>query len=310
MEDRGGLIKGRLLPGNGRELVEGLEEGKKEASSISDSVEKFKLLFEKAPDPAIVMKGDIFVECNEAAVQCMRCPGKDSLIGLRPSAISTRSQPDGRSSSEKAGELIGKALRDGAVRFDWRLCAFDGDDLWVDVSLAAIPMEGENMLYAVCKDITRRKKAQELEKAELKVKSAHLEEMNAALKVLINEREKDRTELEEKIVTNINRLVVPYIEKLKKCSLPPYSMTYVDIIEGNLRDLVSPFLQKLGLKCAFLTPTEMRIADLIRSGRSTKQIAEALNMEPGAVNFHRANIRKKLGINNVKINLMSYLSSL
>ncbi|MDD3846923.1 MAG: LuxR C-terminal-related transcriptional regulator [Syntrophorhabdaceae bacterium] len=298
------------MPGSRPELVEGSEEGRKETGSIAGGAEKFKLLFEKAPDPALVMEGDIFVECNEAAVRCMRCPGKKSLIGLHPSAISMRNQPDGRSSSQKARELMDKALRDGVVRFDWKHRTFDGDDLWVDVSLVAIPMEGKSILYTVWRDITRRKKAQELEKAELGVKSAHLEEMNAALKVLINERKRDSAELEEKIVTNINRLVVPYIEKLKKCSLPPYSMTYVDIIEDNLRDLVSPFLQKLGLKCAFLTPTEMRIADLIRSGRSTKQIAEVLNMEPGAVNFHRTNIRKKLGINKVKINLMSYLSSL
>lgn len=309
MEDRGGLIKGRSLPGSRPELVEGPEE-RKEAGSIADSGDKFKLLFEKAPDPALVMEDGTFVECNEAAVQCMRCPGKESLIGLRPSAISTRSQPDGRPSSEKARELIEKAHRDGAVRFDWKHRTFDGDDLWVDVSLAAITMGGKSMLYSVWRDITRRERTRELKRAELKVKSAHLEEMNAALKVLINEREKDRAELEERIVTNINRLVVPYIEKLKKCSLPPHSMRYVDIIEENLRDVVSPFLQRLGLKCAFLTPTEMRIADLIRGGRSTKQIAQALNMEAGAVNFHRANIRKKLGINKVKINLTSYLSSL
>jgi len=271
---------------------------------------KFRLFFERSPDPTFLMEGDTFIDCNEAALKCMRCPGKHGIIGLRPSAISTPRQPDGKPSREKARELIDRVLRDGVVRFDWKHRTFDGEDLWVDVCLSVVPVEGKDIIYTVWRDITGRKQAEEQEKAELEVKSIRLEEMNAALKVLINEREKDRTQLEEKIVTNINTLVVPYVEKLKKCGLAARPMAYTRIIEENLKDVVSPFLQELGLKCAYLTPTEKRVANLIRSGMTTKQIAEALHMETGAVNFHRTNIRKKLGINNVKINLMSYLSSL
>ena len=163
-----------------------------------------------------------------------------------------------------------------------------------------------------CEDITEQKKAEEAlrrSEGELEMKSANLEEMNAALKVLLNEREKDRVELEEKIVTNINKLVFPYIERLKKSRLDPQYMTHIDIIATNLNDIVSPFLQKLGLRSVHLTPTEMRIANLIKNGKTTKEIGEALQMTTGAINFHRNNIRKKLGLNNEKINLMSYLLS-
>lgn len=172
-------------------------------------------------------------------------------------------------------------------------------------------LTGEYLM--TCEDITERRKTEEaLEKreAELEIKSTNLEEMNSALKVLLKERENDKVELEEKILSNVRELVLPYIEKLKRSRLDSQYMTYVDIIETNLNDIVSPFLQKMGLKYAHLTPTEIEIANLIKNGKRTKEIGDLLHMSPGAINFHRNNIRKKLGLNNEKVNLRSYLMSL
>jgi len=162
-------------------------------------------------------------------------------------------------------------------------------------------------------DITEQKKAEEelqRKKAELDIKSANLEEVNAALKILLRERENDKRELEERILSNVKELVIPYIEKLKRCRLDPNHMTYVDIIETNLNDIISPFLQKMGLKYARLTPTELEVANLIKNGKRTKEISEILHISTGAINFHRNNIRKKLGLNKEKINLRSYLLSI
>lgn len=162
-------------------------------------------------------------------------------------------------------------------------------------------------------DITEQKKAEEelyKRKAELDIKSTHLEEINAALKVLLRERENDKIELEEKFLSNIKELVIPYIEKLKRCRLDPNHMTYVDIIETNLNDIISPFLQKMRLKYAHLTPTEIEVANLIKLGKRTKEISEILHISIGAINFHRNNIRKKLSLNKEKVNLRSYLLSI
>lgn len=161
-------------------------------------------------------------------------------------------------------------------------------------------------------DISEQKKAEDALKnreAELAAKSANLQDANTALRVLLKERESDRTDLEEKIVTNVDKLVLPYIKELKRCRLDPSHMAYVDIIEANLNHIISPFLQKLRLRCVDFTPREMRIADLVKRGKTTKEIGRLLQMSPGAVNFHRNNIRKKLGLNNRQVNLTSYLSS-
>ena len=281
--------------------------------ALSQSEEKFRLLFEKSVDPILLLDGGTYIDCNEAALRHMRCPSKNQLIGLHPSDISPNKQPDGRLSSDKEKELIDIALREGATRFEWMGLTFDGEEVWAEVSLTAIPIQGRQVIYEVWRDIGARKQAEEALKnreAELAIKSTNLEEVNTALKVLLKERENDKDDLEEKILSNVNKLVFPYIEKLKKCRLDSNHMTYVDIIETNLNDIVSPFLQKLPLKIAHLTPKEMQIADLIRNGKTTKEISMLLNASSWAINFHRNNIRKKLGLNKEKSNLRSYLLSL
>jgi hypothetical protein len=56
-----------------------------------------------------------------------------------------------------------------------------------------------------------------------------------------------------------------------------------------------------------LTPTEARVADSVRQGKANKEIAKNLSLSIRAVEFHRYNIRKKLGIRKAKINLQRYL---
>jgi len=145
---------------------------------------------------------------------------------------------------------------------------------------------------------------------ELKNKTAQLEELNAALKILLKKRDEDRIELEEKMVSNVRELVFPYLAKLNKGKLPEKQSAILSIIESNLKDIVSPFARRLSSKYLGFTPTEIQIANLIKQGQSTKDIAELSNLSPRTVEFHRDNIRTKLGIKNRKINLRTHLLSL
>jgi PAS domain S-box-containing protein len=142
---------------------------------------------------------------------------------------------------------------------------------------------------------------------ELEIKSRNLEELNTALKVLLKHHEDDREELEERILSNLKELVLPYLEKLKKTPLKADQLAYMDIIESNLNDIFSPFLRKMTSKYLDLTPREIQIATLVREGRTTKEISGVLNISSRAVEFHRDNIRIKLGLKNKKANLRSFL---
>jgi PAS domain S-box-containing protein len=156
---------------------------------------------------------------------------------------------------------------------------------------------------ALQQDVANRK---EVEKA-LGIKSRNLEEVNTALKVLLKQRDEDRVELEERVSSNVKQLVVRYVQMLRETRLDENQHSFLDIIERNLNDIISPFSK--GIASFNLTPKEMEIASLIKEGKTTKQVARLLNVCMDAVSRHRYHIRKKLSLNKQKTNLRSYLLS-
>ena len=145
---------------------------------------------------------------------------------------------------------------------------------------------------------------------ELENKTHELEEVNAALKVLLKHRDQDKKDLEYKVVANVKELVFPYVEKLNNSRLNDRQMVYLTIIKSNLEDIITPFLHQLSSKYSDLTPNEIQVAGFVKDGKTTKEIAELLNSSTSAIDFHRNNLRKKLGLRNTKTNLRSFLLSL
>ena len=77
--------------------------------------------------------------------------------------------------------------------------------------------------------------------AELDFRSRNLEDVNTALRVLLKAREEDQSDLEERVLSNVKDLVMPYIEKLSGTQLSSEQTAYLEILESNLNDIVSPF---------------------------------------------------------------------
>ena len=162
------------------------------------------------------------------------------------------------------------------------------------------------------KEIEERKRAELaiIERGkDLENKTHELEEVNAALKVLLKHRDEDKKDFEEKIVANVKKLVFPYVEKLYNNQLNDRQMVYLNIIKSNLVDIIAPFLHQLSSKYSDLTPSEIQIAGLVKDGKTSKEIADLLNSSTGTIDFHRNNLRKKLGLLNTKTNLRSFLLS-
>lgn len=191
----------------------------------------------------------------------------------------------------------------------------NGDERCFQLVTSPIRNEWGEMvqLLELTLDITERKQAEQAlreKEAELVLKTNNLEEVNTALRVLLKRREEDKGELEEKVLSNVKQLVVPYIERLKKTTLDTNQMSCVDILESNLKEIVSPFSCKLSSKYLGLTPTEIRVANLVKEGKTTKEIAEFMHLSGKTIECHRDNIRKKLGLKNRKMNLRTYLLSM
>ncbi len=141
-------------------------------------------------------------------------------------------------------------------------------------------------------------------------KTKALEESNIALKVLLDHTKKDQKEFEATIVSNIKDRIVPYVEKLKQTRLDKRQMAFIEIIERGFHDIVSPFTKSIALEYSRLTPKEIQIINLIREGKTTKEIAEILTIGKRTVDSHRDNIRTKLGISDKKVNLRTHLLSI
>lgn len=158
----------------------------------------------------------------------------------------------------------------------------------------------------------RKVALEELKKRELalEAKSRSLEEANTALKVLLQHREEDKATLEEQVLTNIRKLVLPYLDNLKHLHLNEQQTAQLQIAVENLQKIASPFLHNLTSSYLELTSREIQVANLVKEGKSTKEMTEILNISATAVDFHRKNLRSKLGIKNKKTNLMAFLSSL
>jgi PAS domain S-box-containing protein len=155
------------------------------------------------------------------------------------------------------------------------------------------------------RDITDRKQYQDT----IKKREIELEDMNAALRVLLKQRESDRKEFEEKILKNIKVLVLPNIEKLKVQLKDGKTRQHLNILESNLKEIVSPFAQTLSARYSDLTNREIQVANLIKEEKTTKEITGFLNISESAVNMHRYRIRQKLNIKKNQ-NLRAFLYSL
>ena len=113
------------------------------------------------------------------------------------------------------------------------------------------------------------------------------------------------------MVLNVRELVQPYLKKIKNRSLGHEEMSsYVKILESNLNNIISPFVHTVSFGSLRFTHTETQIADFIRHGKTTKEIADLLMLSVDTIKSYRKRIRKKLGINRQKVNLRTYLSSI
>jgi PAS domain S-box-containing protein len=144
---------------------------------------------------------------------------------------------------------------------------------------------------------------------ELVQKAEDLKESNIAMKVLMKHREQDRTEIQESVTHNIRELVFPNLDRMEHGIASKEQLNAcIREIKNCLENVISPSPRSLSGKG--LSPAELRIAEMIRAGKSTKEIADLLSISHGTVRTHRERIRKKLGLTNQKTNLQTYLHSL
>ena len=143
---------------------------------------------------------------------------------------------------------------------------------------------------------------------QLTVEREALRESNVALRAVLSRIEDEKKEVYRNIQANVERILMPIIHALM-LHVPKLHRKYVELLRDNLEEITSPFVKQLSRTCSALTPTEVRICDMIRSGMQTKEIARIRGVSPSTISRHREHIRRKLNIANDAVNLTTFLQS-
>jgi len=162
------------------------------------------------------------------------------------------------------------------------------------------------------RDITEIKRYQQkLEEMneKLKAEQVALNEKNIALKEILSHIEEEKQQVSDNLRVNINRVIMPIIKNLRK-RVNINDREYFTLLERCLKDITSPFINKLELRVAKLSPRELEICNMVKNGLSSKEIAGSLNISIHTVIKQRQRIRKKLGINNQGVNLITHLQAI
>lgn len=289
-------------------VIRDVTDRKRMEQALQESEEMKRALLNATMDAVMLLdlEGNILDINSSYADKFAR--SVDDMIGL---CLWDLIPPDVGGLKEDLDRVItsGKSLRFEA--------AYQGE--WADTIIhPVLDIQGKVSRVAIFShDITSRKQAEEslrqhrdhLEEL-VKERTVNLEQTNTALKVLLKRRDEDKIELEEKMVLNVKELVLPFLEELKTSRLNEEQKALAEVMEYNLNDIISPFARSLSSKFYNLTPTEIRVANMIKQEKSTKEIAEQLKMSPRTVDIHRYHIRRKLGINTKKTNLRTHLLSI
>jgi DNA-binding CsgD family transcriptional regulator len=266
---------------------------------------------------AIINEEGVILETNRAWQQYAYqtgVTGDVSFIGQNYLTLCDRTTGEEAQDAHAVAEGIRSVIRGETEEFlyDYPCHSPDGQH-WFYMRSTRVDSDGPLQVIISHEEITAIKLAQEAlrkSKDDLEAQKRDLEETNIALKVLLRQRNEDKQELEQKVLTNIKDLVFPHIERLKRAPLRAKDRTNVEIIESHLNEVISPLLQRLTHMNILLTPQEMQIASLVKDGKTSKEIADVLHVSETTVHFHRKNLRKKFGLKNRSTNLRTYLMSL
>ena len=258
-----------------------------------EATELHRVLF-RLPSPAVLVDAQgAYLDASEAALLFFE-RSRDEMLAARLAD----------DFSPAVCAVVGSELDgdQGAVELDGVTCEVRGRAKTLLLSVIPTHLGERRCCFLLGTDITAQQAMQEelaYTARALRRQTTILDERNTALRVLLEQREQDRRELEQRIVGNVERLIDPSLDRLSRALRHQAERLEVEAVRVNLREIIGPFAERLAGPHASglpLTRRETEVANLVRLGKTSAEIAEALHISSSSVAFHRANVRRKLGL--------------
>ncbi len=163
-------------------------------------------------------------------------------------------------------------------------------------------------IAAMAKRILAEEELQETNR-QLTVERKALQEANIALRTVLSRIEEEKRDIQRDIQSNVEKVLMPIVYALAM-EVPKPQRRYVELLRDNLEEITSPFITRLSDQQRSLTPTEIAICNMVRTGLTSKEIAQMRGVSPATISRHRERIRRKLGIVGSEANLASYLQTI
>jgi DNA-binding CsgD family transcriptional regulator len=236
----------------------------------------------------------VLVDASQSALDFLQAE-RDELVG-RP-GVEVLPVPLQGMSTDDPDATAGDSLRAVEVQVE-----VGGMKKWLLATVVPFFVRDEQMAFVIGADVTERRRAAEAlarSEASLREKKEALERHNVALRVLIDQRRNDFEEHRRVLSENMEELVFPILDRVSEAFSDREEVALLDVVRQTLTDIADPLLETRDPqpdRPRGLTRREYEILQLVKTGRTTKEIARALYLSPATVTFHRGNIRRKLGL--------------
>lgn len=189
------------------------------------------------------------------------------------------------------------------------LCA-DGESKYVRAHMVELPFERYLLAY---EDVTAQMHSEQAlfnREQELREKSQTLEDINTALNVVLNQKSSPQNDLKSTMYINLRDLILPHLDELEAALRTGAQNVCLNTVRAGLKHMAELCRNDLTLADLNLTNRERQLAEMIKNDMTSSRIAAKLGLSESAVEFHRNNIRRKLGIAKQRVNLKTYLKAM
>jgi|YNPMSStandDraft_1061717.scaffolds.fasta_scaffold00026_46 PAS domain S-box-containing protein len=159
------------------ETIRDITEQKLNELALQESERKFREIFNSVNEAIFIDDANTgkIIDVNDTMLKIYGYNTKEEVISGNIGDLSANILPY---TEEEAQKRIKKAIEEGPQTFEWLAKKKNGEQFWVEVSLKRAEIVGEDRLIAVVRDISERKKTEELIKKYTKKLDAIIDAVN------------------------------------------------------------------------------------------------------------------------------------